>query len=171
MSSIELFWTAKNNVQKRESTVHCPQLSDTMRFLCLVLFPTTTMALQALSSGLGDLVFGPEHWAAHHWLRCAGRGRPQTSSPRLHHLLFRLICCPFQLLLSNVQRLEKYGRIDFHWENVPTGTKIYPSKECFLFHPCHQLIACSKNSLNMDHIHNLRSARMPRMEAGRVQPV
>ena len=26
-------------------------------------------------------------------------------------------------------RLEKYGRIDFHWENVPTGTKIYPSKE------------------------------------------
>ena len=31
-----------------------------MRFLCLVLFPTTTMALAAVSSGLGEPVYGPE---------------------------------------------------------------------------------------------------------------
>ena len=31
-----------------------------MRFLCLLLFPTTTTALAAVSSGLGEPVYGPE---------------------------------------------------------------------------------------------------------------
>ena len=46
---------------------------------------------------------------------------------------------------------------------------IFVFSQAMFNHPCLQLIACCKISSCMDHIHNLESGRMPRMEAGRVQ--
>ena len=106
--------------------------------------------------------------------------RPTCSSRLLASL--RLHCALFLLSPHCNQSLSKVGRdVTKRWSSVPSLRNLikhtnykckyynFCAKECFclsigLQSSWQQLIACSKNSSNMDHIHNLRSARMPRMQ-------